>query len=69
MHTHVRLLRDGEAPRTLTPTLTPAATASDAIDCLTMLALADLPAGTYAIEVIAQAGTERVVRAVSLSVR
>ena len=57
----VRVLRDGETIRTVTPTLAPAATAMGAVDCRTMLELADLPAGTYAIEIIAQAGTERVV--------
>ena len=65
----VRLIRDGETIRTLAPTLTPAAAAKGAADFRTMLTLADLPAGTYAIELMSQAGTERVVRAVGFSVR
>jgi hypothetical protein len=65
----VRLLRDREAVRTVTPTLTSAAAVTGAIDCQAALLLDGLTPGAYVLELAVEAGRERVVRAVSFTVR
>jgi hypothetical protein len=65
----VRLSRDGEAVRTVTPTLTPAAAATGAIDCQAALLLDGLTPGADVLVPAVEAGRERVVRAVSFTVR